>query len=687
MAKQLTAPTLTPAQSVARLREQILEADAAYYGGGQTKMSDAAYDKLVAMLRSLEDAHPDLRTPESPTMRVSGGVTKGFEARNHLSPMLSIDNAFDEESVVKWVKNWQHALGCGDAKLITNIIVEPKIDGAAVNLIYEHGVLAHAISRGTGLHGDDITANIRTIRAIPLQLYKPEPWLAGQFEVRGEVFIRTAEFNQLCQEAIADNKKLPANARNLAAGTLRLHDPSEVAKRHLSFLAHGFGKLPTADYAYARQVRAAMTASGIPWVEEFPAANLETIEQLLAYLAALRQGAASGAPPTDYDIDGWVLKVDHLATRAALGKTDKYPHWAVAVKMETYTATTKLLDVTWQVGRSGVLTPVAALEPVMLAGTEVSAASLHNAQLIAQKDLRIGDTVEVQKAGKIIPQVSGVVTRGAGAKTIKTPTTCPECKSALGTDTNADGTESVAIYCLGADCPAKLIGSVLHFASRELVDIDQLGEELVAELVKAKLITSLPDIYRLREKKAAVIGKTRLASRGCEKLLAAIEASKDVEYWRVLAGLGIRRLGKTYSKQVMQLCATPYDAMFLTASDLADKIPPSVIKTLLDFSQVPKNREMVRMLGDLGVGTPAIPQAVESTKLLGLTVVVTGALKSGTREQIHEKITAHGGTVQKDVSKTTKLLVCGENAGSKLAKAERLGVSVKSEAEFLKMLE
>lgn len=687
MVKQLTAATLTPAQSASRLREQILEADAAYYGRGTSTMSDAAYDRLVAMLRTLEDEHPDLRTPDSPTMRVSGDVTTGFEARNHLSPMLSIDNAFDEASVAKWVKNWKNALMCSDAKLFTNIIVEPKIDGAAVNLVYEKGRLVSAISRGTGLHGDDITANVRTIRAIPLQLHNPVHWLLGTCEVRGEVFIRTAAFNQLCQAAIADNKKVPANARNLAAGTLRLHDPVEVSTRRLSFLAHGFGKCDIPDVKYARHVREAVAAAGIPWVQEFPLPAISSVEELLEYLAALRGSANGAAPPTDYDIDGWVLKVDDLAAREVLGRTDKYPHWAVAVKMETYIANTKLLDVTWQVGRSGVLTPVAALEPVTLAGTEVSAASLHNIQLIAQKDLRIGDIVEVQKAGKIIPQVSGVVSRGADTKVIKAPTKCPKCGAALATDTNADGTESVAIYCVGAACPAKLIGSVLHFASRELVDIDQLGEELVTELVETKLITSLPDIYRLQDKREEVMANTRLAVRGCEKLLKAIEDSKSVEYWRVLAGLGIRRLGKTYSKQLMQLVDTPYDAMFLVAADLKDKLPPSVIKTLTDFSSVAANREMVLELANLGVGTPAVVPIAASDKLAGLTVVVTGTLQSGTREQIHEKVTANGGSVQKDVSKTTKLLVCGENAGSKLAKAKKLNVKVVSEAEFLKMLE
>lgn len=650
-------------------------------------MTDAEYDNLVLELRTLENEFPDLRSADSPTMRVGGALTSGFTQITHPSPMLSLDNAFDEESVAEWLNRWQAALAISQEKLISNLIIEPKIDGVAVNLLYENGKLVSAISRGTGLIGDDITNNVRTIRAIPLQLYAPDTeWISGTVEVRGEVYIADAVFTTLCREFATEGKKAPANARNLAAGSLRLKKPADVARRCLSFLAHGFGGAVT-DYAYAREVRREFANCGLPWVPEFPLpATAKTIADVLAHLATLRnEDHCLDAIP--YDIDGWVLKIDHLQTRENLGGTDKYPHWAVAVKMETYEAHTKLVGVSWQVGRSGALTPVAELEPVTLAGTQVSAASLHNHQMIGKLDLRIDDIVKVQKAGKIIPQVVAVVQRGANAKVIKPPRACPVCGSALDTATNADGEQSTAIYCTGAQCPAKLVGSVLHFASRELVDIEGLGDELVEELVQAQLLVDLPSIYTLKYHKDEVIAHTRLAEKGFNKLMAAIEKSKDVEYWRVVAGLGIRLLGKKYSKILMQHAATPVEALALSAKELAGVLPPTVSAAIVAFNSNDVNRAMIGTLAQFGVGRPAeVAAAPAGVKLQGKNVVVTGTLQSGTRDEVHRLIADNGGTVQSSVSKTTTLLVYGEKAGSKLTKAKSLNIQVMSEAEFLQWL-
>lgn len=662
-----------------QLRDTIREHDERYYVLADPTIADAEYDALMRELVALEHAHPDLVTPDSPTQRVAGRPAEGFATVEHLVPMLSLDNAYSDEDLRAFDERARRALGPDRAP--PGYVAELKIDGLSIALTYEDGMLVRGVTRGDGVHGEDVTANVRAIRAIPLRLRKGP---TGRLEIRGELFLPRRSFERLNREREAAAAPLFANPRNAAAGTMRNLDPALVARRGL---AGFFYQLVDARDRPPRvtshvEVLATLQSWGLP--VEPHTAPCGGIDAVIKYCHHWGERRAH----LDYEIDGVVIKVDDLEVRTRLGSTSKFPRWATAFKFPAVQATTKLIRIEVNVGRTGAVTPYAVLEPVVVGGSTIQLATLHNEQEIARKDIRAGDVVIVEKGGDVIPKVVGPVLarRPVGAdapQPFTMPTRCPICETELDR-----GDEGVIWRCPSESCPAKLRRGLLHFASRGAMNIDGLGESLADQLIDSGLVGDVADLYGLTSE--ALEGLERMGAKSAAKLLAQIEHSKTADLWRLIFALGIRHVGEGGAKALARSFGS-LDALAVASREDLESVGdvgPVVAESVLAYVHAAANRRLLERLRRAGLNfvsrsteTPPAGQA-----LAGRTVVVTGTFAGMTRADAVAAIERIGGTVASSVSRKTNLVVFGRDPGSKLTKAAALGVPTMDEAEFTTLI-
>lgn len=663
------------------LRREITRLNEAYYRDGQPLTSDFEYDRLKRELADLEAAFPLLASGESVSQQVGDDRSEGFATYRHRERMMSLDNTYSEAELVEFDERLRALLG----QLTLEYIVEPKVDGLAVSLTYENGRFVRGVTRGNGEEGDDVTANLLTIRELPRELR------AGQgapipevIEVRGEVYLTHAEFERINALRAEEGEPLYANPRNLAAGTLKQLDPREVAARRLQVVLYGVGYCEPASARPQTQEECHhwVRAWNLPTVEKYwKVDGVSAVWDAIQNLDTLRGGFA-------YATDGAVVKLNSRALQREAGATSKAPRWAMAYKFAAEVAETKLLSISIQVGRTGVLTPVAELEPVQLAGTTVSRATLHNRDEIARKDIRVGDYVKVEKAGEIIPAVIEVnlQRRPPACEAYVFPTACPVCQTPA---VQAEG--EVAVRCPNFDCPVQVRRRVQHFASRQCVDIEGLGEAMVDTLVSKGWIHSVPDIYRLRREDLLTLGKS--VAKSSDNLLAAIEASKTGDLWRFIHGLGIPHVGVAAAKDLARrfgslpaLRAARREDFILEKQSLIEGIGSVMAEAILDHFTNPRQAAVVEELVALGVAPKTVTSA-GSLKFVGKTFVLTGTLPTLSREQATALIEGAGGKVSGSVSKKTHYVVAGAEAGSKLEKARSLGVPILDEPSLRALLE
>jgi DNA ligase (NAD+) len=663
-----------PSARADALRAEIAEHNRRYYQDAAPTIADREYDALYRELADLESAHPELARADSPTRRIGGAPLAEFTQIRHQVPMLSLDNTYSEEEVGEFYRRVQKALPNRDVP----VIIEPKIDGVAVSLFYEQGALQYAATRGDGVVGDDITQNARTIQTIPAKLRGRPP---EKLEVRGEVYLPTAGFARMNEARAAEGLPVFANPRNAAAGSLKQLDPAAVASRPLAFIAHSFGLLAGADVHSQTEMFALLEACGLRCSERLWRA--QSVEEILAGIRDLDAVRHTFA----YATDGAVVKVDDFAQRTRLGLTSKSPRWAMAYKYQAERADTRLLDIQVQIGRTGVLTPVAHLEPVTVSGTRVARATLHNAEEIARKDIRIGDIVTLEKAGEIIPAVVAVRRdlRTGGERVFVMPGDCPSCGAPVVQD--PDG---VAIRCQNLACPAQVRRRLQHFAARGAMDIEGLGEAMVEQLVTQGLVQTVPEIYGLTG--AQLLTLERMGEKSAANLLTGIAASKAQPVWRLIHGLGVLHVGSTGARALAAHFGT-LDRLLTAGLDEIRRVPDIgevVGLSVFEFLQSPANRESLEKLRAAGLNfgerDPVTPGDGSSVSpIAGTRWVITGTLSQG-REEITELILERGGKVSGSLSNKTNFLLAGEEAGSKLEKARTLGVKVVDEAEFREML-
>jgi len=670
----MSAPAAAVKQRIESLRADIDRHNYQYYALDAPLISDAEYDRLFRELQTLEASHPELVTPESPTRRIGSAPLTGFATVKHRVPMLSLNNAFDEEEVAAFDRRVREAL---DAERI-DYAAEPKFDGLAVSLCYEHGVLTRGATRGDGESGEDVTANLRTVRAIPLRLAgKGLPVL---LEVRGEVVMLKADFEQLNQAQRARGEKEFVNPRNAAAGALRQLDSRITATRKLAFFAYGLGA--------AEGVPAFRTHSALlDYLADrrFPVAKerkvVTGVDGMLGYYRATGEKRA-GLP---YDIDGVVYKVNDLAAQRELGFVSRAPRFAVAHKFPAEEAMSEIVAIDVQVGRTGALTPVARLKPVFVGGVTVTHATLHNEDEIRRKDIRINDTVVVRRAGDVIPEVVRVVgdKRPAHAPVFVMPKSCPVCGSAV----RRLEDEAVARCTAGLYCPAQRKQALLHFASRRAMDIEGLGEKLVEQLVESELVATPADLYRLDV--SALAGLERMAEKSAGNAVAAIDKSKRTTLARFVFALGIRNVGERTAADLARYFGDIGPLMAADEQTLQQvrDVGPVVAQSIVQFFAEPHNREVVAQLLAAGVGFERTPRArPASSRVGGRIFVLTGALPTLTRDQARELIEARGGRVAGSVSKKTDFVVAGADPGSKYDKAVELGITVLDEDGLQELL-
>ncbi len=661
-------------EEAARLREALWRHRYLYYSKAQPEITDAAYDQLEQQLTALEKQHPELITPDSPTQRVGYPVTSDLPQQRHSVPMLSLENAYSEQELIEWERRLRRVSGLGISDPLA-YSAEHKIDGVSVSVIYESGVLVRAISRGDGQIGEEITHNARTIASLPLRLNPPFSALLA----RGEVFFPKAGFAALNREREEAGLAPFANPRNAAAGTLRLQDPALVAARPLElhfWQAVSIDGVPPEDHftGLSRLSQAGLL------INPHTRAG-QGLEEVLEFIRQWESERDS----LPYEIDGVVVKALSHQIQQAAGETSKAPRWAVAFKYAAEQAQTRLLSITVQVGRTGVLTPVAELDPVRLAGTTVSRATLHNYEEIARLDIRVGDTVVVEKGGEVIPKVNGPVLsrRPASAVPSMPPLRCPMC----GTEAvRAEG--EVAYRCPNATCPARLRESLRHFARRDALDIEGLGPALIDQLVERGLVKDLADLYRLD---AAVLSNLdRMGTKSAETLVAQLAASRERPFSRLLYGLGIRHVGeraaRVIARHVSGLKALAAHAASDNAAEFFETMPdlgPETAHSLISFFTSQAGSELVDRLAPLFPDRAEISTAAEGGPFKAKTVVLTGTLSSMDRRTATERLEAAGARISSSVSKRTDYVIAGDEAGSKSDKARELGVRILNEAEFL----
>jgi DNA ligase (NAD+) len=664
---------MTPAERVAMLREQIDHHNYRYYVLDDPGISDAEFDALLHELDALEQQHPELRDPDSPTQRVGGAIAEGFETSGHLVPMLSLDNAYTEGELRDFDARVRRGGELSDADRVA-YVTELKIDGLSMALTYERGRLVRGVTRGDGTRGEVVTANVRAIRAVPLKLAGEPPPI---MEIRGEVYLPRAVFERINAEREQAGEPLFANPRNAAAGTIRMLDPRTVASRGLRFF--GYQVVTPAEDSPAGDSHAAtlrrLREWGLPVEPHW--ASCDGIDAVIAFCEAW--GERRRTMP--FETDGVVVKVDDLALRQHLGFTAKFPRWATAFKFPAEQATTRLIEIAVNVGRTGAVTPYAVLEPVRLGGTTIQLATLHNEQEIARRDIRPGDRVLIEKGGDVIPKVVKPITaeRPPGLSPWTMPTTCPSCGSAL-----VRPEDEVVWRCENASCPARLRRGLEHFASRRAMNIEGLGESLIDQLVSTGLVSDYADLYALTVDQLAAL--ERMGARSAANVIAVIDTSRRAGLGRLLHGVGIRHVGEGSARALARAFGSlaALRGATVEALETVPDIGPVVARSVRTFLDEPRNRTLLDRLEQAGVVTESDEPAggAAAQPLAGQTFVITGTLASMSREEATEAIERLGGKVASSVSRKTSRLVVGADAGGKLDKARSLGVAVLDEAAF-----
>jgi DNA ligase (NAD+) len=696
-------------QQITQLRSQLQKAGSAYYVLDNPIMEDAVYDRLYRQLQDLETQYPELITPDSPTQRVGDKPATQFNSIPHNIPLYSLENAFSQQELAKWEQKWQ--------KLASDVteyayVCELKIDGSALALTYENGILVRGVTRGDGVTGEEITQNVRTIRSIPLKLNLDNP--PSIVEVRGEAFLPIDVFNTINQEREAQGEALFANPRNAAAGTLRQLDSQKVAKRKLNFFAYTLHiepssipspPVPPSLGEIKNENKQSPNIGGFR--EHLTKGLVNTQWESLVALQEMgflvnphRKLCNSLAEVTDYFnswdterhnlpymTDGVVVKLNSYTLQKRLGFTQKFPRWAIAIKYPAEEAPTIVKDIIVNVGRTGAVTPMAVMQPVQLAGTTVQRATLHNSDRIFELDIRIGDTVVIRKAGEIIPEVLRVLPELRPSNTVpyQMPSHCPECNSEL-----VRPQKEAVTRCVNSSCPAILRGSLIHWASRDALDINGLGERIVILLIANKLITSIADLYRLQIDSIAALD--RMGQRSATKLINAVENSKKQSYARVLYGLGIRYVGAVNAKILTESFSDIESLKQASIYDLEAVygIGTEIAASVFQWLKIPANQELIQSLQEVGLqfktAAPTNKKANNNSKIASKTFVITGTLPTLKRDEAKDLIEQAGGQVTGSISKKTDYLVVGEDAGSKLSKARDLGITELTEAQLLELI-
>ena len=646
------------------LRRELTQAGYEYYVLDKPTMSDFDYDHKLRRLEELEAAHPETVTPDSPTQRVGGQPLDAFTQVRHQVPLESLQDVFDFQELEAFDQRVKGVVPEAE------YVVEPKVDGLSVALEYEDGLFVRGATRGDGQVGEDVTENLRTVRSIPLKISDAPPRLI----VRGEVYMPKKVFHALNEERERRGEALFANPRNAAAGSLRQLDPKVAASRRLDIAVFNI-QWPQEEFSTHLETLDYLRNKGFKVIPHYSCAQVSQATERITEIGETRE-------TFPFDIDGAVVKVNNLSQRAALGSTAKFPRWAAAYKYPPEVKPAQVVDIVIQVGRTGVLTPKAVLTPVRLAGTTVTNATLHNQDFISEKDIRIGDTVLVRKAGEIIPEVLSVVEdkRPEGTQPWFLPKTCPVCGAPVERDEDGAHTR-----CTGAECPAQLLRNLAHFASRDAMDIEGLGIAVVENLVNAQLVKTPGDLYFLNEEDVARL--ERMGKRSAKKLLAALEKSKEQDLSRLIYAFGIRQVGQKAGKILAARFQTLENLQNATLEELTavDDIGEITAQSILDWMASPQSRHLIDRLREAGVNMTAAEQGSDR-RFEGMTFVLTGTLEKFTRDEASEMIEARGGKSSGSVSKKTTYVVAGEAAGSKLRKAQELGIPVLTEEEFLALL-
>jgi DNA ligase (NAD+) len=662
---------------IAALRERIRRADDQYYNDGHSDLTDAQYDELFVQLRNLERAHPELVTEDSPTQTVGAPLEKGgaFATHEHLEQMGSLESLMQAEDVDAFVLRARKLLELSDEEPLC-WTCEPKLDGVSANLLYEDGVLVRGLSRGDGQVGEDLTRNLLTIRNLPHKLHGDGPF-PSRVEVRGEVIMSKRGFAALQQREETSSEGTFRNARNTVAGTLKLMDPRVVKRRPLDFLAFAVGRVEGFELTSQTDLRSQLASWGFTVAE--PVAAAAEIAAIHAYHDDLE----ARRDELPYEMDGAVAKVDAVDLQQRLGRTSRTPRWALAYKFAPRLARSRVEKIGAQVGRTGAVTPVAHLAPTELAGVTVRNASLHNWALLAERDIREGDVVEIQRAGDVIPEVVRVFVdeRGEDSAPAQPPETCPVCANPL-------QPEGKFLYCDNIDCAAQLVGRIVHLASRKALDIEGLGPKQVEQLVEAEIVTSVEDVFTLADRKDQLLELERWGERSTKNLLAQIDARRTPPLARFLNGIGIRHVGETTAKDLAAHFGTLDRLRAATNAELlaVDGVGDEVAAAVIEFFALPKNQQTLATLHAEGV-EPQEAERVEGGALAGRVFCFTGGLSTMSRDEAKEKVEALGAKAATGVSKKVTDVVAGADAGSKLAKAEKLGLRIHTEEEFCSILE
>lgn len=661
---------------IEKLREEIEQHNYNYFVLNQPTISDAEYDRLLRELQQLEEQFPQFKSPTSPTQRVGAPPQTEFKTVRHSMPMLSLANAFSDEEVREFDARVKKLAERDQIEYVA----EPKFDGLAVELVYEDGVFVLGSTRGDGETGEDVTANLKTIKSIPLKLHAPNLPIPKKLEVRGEVYMELEDFRRL-NEAREEAGEPPfANPRNAAAGSLRQLDPMITAQRRLHMFCYDVGQTIGIEFHTQEELLKTLPLYGLRVCPIYKVCK--NIDEALEFYREMQERREQ----LPYEADGVVIKVNDFRIREIVGEVSRHPRWAIAYKFPPKQATTRVKDIVVQVGRTGKLTPVAVLEPVPLGGVTVQHATLHNQDEIDKKDIRIGDWVLIQRAGDVIPEVvQPIISRRTGTeKKFTIPEHCPVCG-----DKVVRLPDEVDYRCVNISCPARLKESILHYAAKGAADIEGLGERWVEALMNAGLVQEIPDLYKLKERVIELVRLERMGAKLAENLLKAIEKSKRISLARFLYGLGIRHVGEHLAELLAKRFRSLDALMNASEEELltVEEVGPTVAQSIRSFFQDEHNREMIRKLRDAGVQIIEEISPQTTGALAGKTFVFTGTLKTMTRGQAEALVKALGGRVSSSVSRKTDYVVAGEDPGSKLEKARALGVTVLSEEEFRKLIE
>jgi DNA ligase (NAD+) len=657
-------------KKIEALREKIRHHEHLYYVLDQPEISDAEFDQLMEQLKDLEGEHPSLVTPDSPTQRVGGEPREGFVKVAHSSAMLSLDNTYNEEELRNWERRVHELTGRTDVAYVCEL----KLDGMSLALVYKDGKLVRGVTRGDGMVGEDVTLNVRTVRSIPLSFPKERLKKAGipvDFEVRGELLMPTASFRKINEERERHGLPTFANPRNFTAGTIRQLDANITAERRMDFFPYILLEGGRTYFDRHSKTLSALDVAGFKVNQNHKLVH--SMDEVWAFIQEW-EGKRDSLP---YEIDGIVVKVDRISLQDELGFTGKAPRWAIAYKYAARGGVTKLENVRWQTGRTGKLTPVAELAPIPIGGTTVRNATLHNLDEIRRLGVKIGDWVRVERGGDVIPKVVEVdKDRPRGEKEIEDPVKCSVCGNKV---VRAEG--EVDYRCVNADCPAKLLGTILHFASRGVMNIDGMGDALVTQLTERGLVKNVADIYKLT--KAELLTLDRMGDKSAQNILEEIEASKKLPLERVIYGLGIRMVGERTAQFLAEHFGSMEALEHASVEELqnVDEVGPRIAESIVEFFSIPANRKLVEHLGQAGLAFKG-KKKERGTKLAGKTFVLTGTLTKYTRDEAKKIIEDAGGKVTGSVSKKTDYIVAGADAGSKLDKAKELGVAVIDEKEM-----